>query len=316
MIGLRLWRELTGKYATWESDAKEIKRQQNAWTAKKKCLEDKLSSATSVVKVRKWIKKDGDPEPQLEVIKRRVMPDGEYKDAAQWLLDGPAFEAWCDAFLSPECPPAAKRVLWLRGTYGTGKTTLLYHTYSALRDKLEFQFGSKVVRVVPYFCDASTGSTQPDYETILRALVRKLSLLPDFTIAKPAQDLYDSANSTPGEDDDPDIGVWESLFEQLIKAGADEYQFVFIVDALDECLSLSHAKEFLHYLNNKIMKPYSNVYLLCSSHQQVPVNLHFREEWLYDVEVTVAATADEMKDFIVGELNRRKKKAGESIFCR
>ena len=280
-------------------------------------MEDKLSRDTDIVKVGKWIKKDGDPEPQLDIIKRRVMPDGEYKDAAQWFLDRPEFEAWCDGFLSPECRPAAKRVLWLRGTYGTGKTTLLYHTYSTLRDKPEFHFGSKVVRIVPYFCDASTGSTQPDYETILRALVRHLSLLPDFTLSKPAQDLYDSADSTWGQDSDPDISVWEDLFEKLIKAGAaDEYQFVFIVDALDECLSPQQTEKFLKYMKKKVMERYSNVYLLCSSHQQVRVDLHFHENILYEVEVTAAATAYEMKEFVTGELARRREDAGDSIFCK
>ena len=269
------------------------------------------------MKVGKWIKKEGDPEPQLDVIKRRVMPDGEYENAAQWFLDGPEFEAWCDGFLSPECRPAAKRVLWLRGTYGTGKTTLLYHTYSALKGSPEFHVGSRVLRVVPYFCDASnTGSTRPDYETIIRALVRRLSLLPDFTLAKPAQDLYNSATSTRGQGDDPEIGVWEDLFEKLIDAGAHEYQFVFIVDALDECRDLPQVEKFLKYMKHRVMGQDSNVYLLCSSHQQVRVSNHFHKEILQDVEVTAAATAYEMERFVNGELERRKEDSGDSIFCK
>ena len=261
--------------------------------------------------------KDGDPEPRIDTIRRRVMPDGKYKHAAQWFLDGPEFRAWCDNFLSSDCSPAAKRVLWLRGTYGTGKTTLLYHTYSALKEKPEFHFGSRALRIVPYFCDASrTGSTRPDYETIVRALVRHLSLLPDFTLAKPAQVRYSRANSTRRPDDDLDISEWEDLFKELVDVGADGCQFIFIVDALDECLDPPQAERFLNFMSNEVMRSYSNVYLLCSSHQQVRVGNYFCKECRHDVEVTPAATADDMQTFIDGELERRKETSRDSVFCK
>ena len=269
------------------------------------------------MEVRKWIKKDDDPEPGLGTIRRRVMPDGKHEDAAQWFLDGPEFRAWCDTFLSSECSPAAKRVLWLRGTYGTGKTTLLYHTYSVLKEKPEFHFGIRVLRIVPYFCDANrTGSTRPDYETIIRALVRHLSLLPDFTLAKPAQARYSRANSTRGPDDDLDISEWEDLFKELVDAGADEYQFIFIVDALDECLDLPQAERLLKFMSNEVERSYPNVYLLCSSHQQVRVGNFFSTDCRHDVEVTHEATAHDMENFVAGELASREETSRDSIFCK
>lgn len=312
-------RELTGKYVAWERDAKEIKRQKDTWTAKKKILEDELSADKNVVEVRKWIKKDGDPEPRLDTIRRRVMPDGRYEDAAHWFLDGPEFRAWCETFLSSEFSPAAKRVLWLRGSYGTGKTTLLYHTYSALKEEPEFHFGSRVLRVVPYFCDASsTGSTttRPEYETIIRALVRHLSLLPDFTLAKLAQARYDRATSTRGQDDQLDISQWEDLFKKLVDAGTNEYRFIFLVDALDECLDPQQAERFLKFMSNEVMRTYSNVYLLCSSHQHVRVGNYFSAECRHDVEVTHEATAHNMENFIAGELVSREATSKDSIFCK
>ena len=304
----------TGKYAIWESDAREIKRQKDSWTAKKKILEDSLSTDKSTVEVQRWIKKDSDPEPRIDTIKRRVMPDGNYKGAAEWFLDSPEFDAWCATFLSPECPPAAKRVLWLQGTYGTGKTTLLYHTYNALKENPKFHTGSRVLRVVPYFCDAKGTTTRPDYETIIRALIRHLSLLPDFTLAKSALNRYHKATSTRG--DDPDISEWEDLFKELVAEGAHEHQFVFVVDALDECLDLREAELFLNFMSNRIMRLYPNVYLLCSSHQQVRVNDYFCGERRHDVEVTPAATAHEMETFITGERARRKGTSGDSVFCK
>jgi hypothetical protein len=34
------------------------------------------------MKVHNWIRKDGDPEPGLGIIERRIIPEGEYKDVA------------------------------------------------------------------------------------------------------------------------------------------------------------------------------------------------------------------------------------------
>ena len=316
ITGRSLWRDFSGKYVAWESDAKEIKRQKNKWTGMKKDLENKLLTDKTVVEVQKWIKKGSDPEPQIDTIKRRVMPDGKYKDAAQWFLATSQFKTWYDNFQKPESPPAAKRVLWLRGTYGTGKTTLLYHTYTALKEESEFHVGSRPVRIVPYFCDANkAGTIRPDYETIVRALIRHLSLLPDFALAESAQDRYSTATSTGGQGEDPDIGEWEDLFMKLVEGGADDYQFVFIVDALDECLDLQEAELFLDFMSSRVMRYFPNVYLLCSSRQQVRVSNYFCKECRHDVEVTHEATVHDMERFITGELARRKRTSRDSVFC-
>ena len=282
----------------------------------KKDLEDKLSTDKHSVEVRKWIKKEGDPEPQIETIKRRVMPDGNYEDAAQWFLDTSQFKAWCDNFRKPECPLTAKRVLWLRGSYGTGKTTVLYHTYTAMKKEPEFYVGSRPVRILPYFCDANkAGTTRPDYETILRALIRHLALLPDFALAKRAQDRYSKSLSTRGQGDDLDIGDWEDLFKDLVEEGADDYQFVFVIDALDECLDLRQAEYFLDFMGNRILPLHPNVHMLCSSRQQVRVNDYFSVGRRYDVEINSAVTALEMERFIAGELARRERTSKDSVFC-
>lgn len=196
--GHALLRDLTGKITDWESKAKEIKWQHRAWTTKRKEMEDRLLALKNTTEVRKWIQKDGDPEPGLDTIKARVMPDGRYENAAEWFLKRPEFQDWRDNFRNPKRTANAKRVLWLQGTYGTGKTTLLYHTYSDLGNDPDTRLRSFDIRIVPYFCDASgteSTSTRPDYETIHRALIWHLSLLPDSTLADEAQEEYNKATS-------------------------------------------------------------------------------------------------------------------------
>lgn len=165
-----------------------IRLRQTTWTGSKKVLEDQLLLDDNTVKVRKWIKKDEDPEPGLDTIKRRVMPNGQYGDAAQWFLNRPEFESWSNKFLRPGRATNHKRVLWIWGTYGTGKTTLLYHSYSALVDDTGFGLNSGNIQVIPYFCDANkAGSERPNSETIVRALIWHLALLPDHTLAEVAR---------------------------------------------------------------------------------------------------------------------------------
>lgn len=320
---------MTDKIAQWESSEKAIKRHKDTWASRKKMLEEKLADDKNTVKILEWFKTDDDPEPSLKTIRGRVMPDDRYGGAAQWLIDEPKFASWCDSFEPGESKNSLKRVLWLRGGYGTGKTTLLYHTLNALRDNPEFHFKEgKELRIIPYFCDASeTGTTRPTYETIVRRLIARLSLLPDLTLAEPALTRYEKLTSAEGQNDDDDPDWWTPTFKELIADGADQYHFVFLIDALDESIDLSTdgpaaAEVFLQKVS-EVMKSHSNVSLLCSSHQQVPLpkyfgagNLFCDIDTLEDIEVTAAATLKQMETFVTVEIERRKLGAQESAFCK
>ena len=119
----------------WESRAKEISRQRSRWTGSKKACEEKLSRDDHIRKVLDWIEKADDPQPTLRTIKRRVMPENRYQDAGRWFLDGDEFTAWRNTFQNSGAGSGNKRVLWVKGPYGTGKTTLLY-VYNTLREVL------------------------------------------------------------------------------------------------------------------------------------------------------------------------------------
>jgi hypothetical protein len=281
------------------------------------------------VEVQRWIKKEDDPEPSLGALRERVMPDGRYGDAAQWLIYGSKFNAWCESFEPVKEQQAFKRVLWLRGGYGTGKTTLLYHAYNALKNSLEHRFTEgKELRIIRYFCDANkAGTTRPTYETIVRALISRLSVLPDFTLAEPALQCYHDRKSAKGSDNDRSPDWWTPLFERLVASGADQYHYVILIDALDESIDLSgegpSAEEEFLRLMSRVMKQYANVSLICSSHQQVRVptyfgvdNQFYGKDTLEDVEVTASATSKQMETFVTIEIDRRREECPESAFCK
>ena len=122
------------------------------------------------------MKKEGDPELPLHFIGKTVMSAGRYNCAASWLFENEDFLGWCNPSTIKADHPASKRVLWIKGAFGTGKTTLLYHAYTALRYRTEFSVPGEVLRIVPYFCNAGTGSDsgRPDFETIIRSMCRSL----------------------------------------------------------------------------------------------------------------------------------------------
>lgn len=41
-------------------------------------------------------------------------------------MDSPEFETWSNNFRIRESQNPPKRVLWIKGSYGTGKTTAMY----------------------------------------------------------------------------------------------------------------------------------------------------------------------------------------------
>ncbi|KAL8786151.1 MAG: hypothetical protein Q9195_008330 [Heterodermia aff. obscurata] len=320
--------ELIDKAVVWDRQEKEIKRQKDTWMSMKKNLEAKLQKDKDNVNTLEWLRKDGDPEPTLASIKSTVTTDDYYQLTGNWLLSGPEFTTWAETFEPTATQSIAKRVLWLRGSYGTGKTTLLYQALVALEQRPEFRPASKNLRLIRYFCDASaTPSTPPDYETIVRAMVRRLSRLPNYSIAKPAEAFYKDKTGSRGQDREPGIREWEELFKTLVHTRAEKDHFIFLIDALDECSENSVWRKLLGLLCD-IMKSCPNVSFLCSSHHHVLVDMYFGNQnqvfradtdefganILEEIELTPTMTKAEMETFIVGEVNRRKKYAGKSVF--
>jgi hypothetical protein len=105
---------------------KRLKTLKGNLNVKKKIIEDKVAKSENVAKILGWIKETSDPEPTLNEIEKKVTSEGRYETYGQWFLDSPEYKCWCDQFQLPESPTKSKRVLWLNGPYGTGKTTILF----------------------------------------------------------------------------------------------------------------------------------------------------------------------------------------------
>ncbi|PMD15105.1 hypothetical protein NA56DRAFT_357310 [Hyaloscypha hepaticicola] len=273
-------------------------------------MEDKLTLDKAIAEILNWIKQDGDPEKSLKEIGNKVTSKERYQNCAQWILSRPEFQDWSKGWYPLEDRRASKRVIWINGPYGTGKTTIVYRVVSELQSLSEHYLQgeganneipgneghpSRPMRVVPYFCTALTGeSKRADYQTIIRALSRKISLLPDFTLAQRAEALHSQNNR--GLQELVGILAWEEFLRGLLRDDKGTTDFVFVIDALDECDSSEEpvdSEKLLDFMRG-LMGEFPNVQMLCSSRQHVPVQKYFGDEILYKVGALAAPAEGEI----------------------
>ena len=318
-------------------------------------MEEEIKSDSHVTDVQKWVRAEGDSELTLDDFKEKLQPDGKYGDAAEWFLESPELETWCEKFQAAPEPNnstkdesaadrgsasdevnhnSPKRVLWLRGGYGTGKTTVLYHTYLAMLNDPRYQLLDKELVIARYFCNAtSTGENRPKHETVIRGMLRRLALSPDCSLIEPVETLYtastllrakkaeDRISETKVGDNVPPREC-EKVFGQAIASSAKRCHYVLIVDALDECVDSSEVEKVLKFMSN-VLKTHANVSLLCSSHVQVslgdyfgPNNSYKNADMLLPMDVTAEKTTSQIERFINKDIERRIPIAKDSVFCK
>ena len=104
----------------------KLKDHKSMWASKKKLIEETLAGEEDIAKVLKWIQQDGDPEKSLREIGSRVTSEGRYPNCAEWILRGKEFRDWSRHWFPGETQRSSRRMIWVNGPYGTGKTTIMY----------------------------------------------------------------------------------------------------------------------------------------------------------------------------------------------
>ena len=117
---------MTLKILEYDSRLATLKDYKTQWASKKKTMEDKLTLNKAIAEILNWIKQDGDPEKSLREIGNKVTSKERYQNCAQWILSRPEFQDWSKGWYPLEDRRASKRVIWINGPYGTGKTTIVY----------------------------------------------------------------------------------------------------------------------------------------------------------------------------------------------
>jgi chromosomal replication initiation ATPase DnaA len=115
---------LFNEAANWETHIKSLKALRSDINSEKKRIEDRATAEEKFAKILQWIKKADDPEQTTEQIEEYVNQE-RYERSAEWFLGSTKFAAWSKAFQNPRNPDDSKHALWISGSYGTGKTTIV-----------------------------------------------------------------------------------------------------------------------------------------------------------------------------------------------
>ncbi|KAI1170236.1 hypothetical protein F4777DRAFT_584117 [Nemania sp. FL0916] len=246
-----------------------------------------------------------DPEPGHQSVKERTGVDDPDSIAGKWFLEAGEFISWVWEIQHNKME---RRMFWLKGSMGTGKTTLICRIISHFEEQPIVG-----LRFVPYYCYASGTSKEskaPKHETIIRALCRRLAWNNDGTVAKAAKEFYDK-----NKDKDEDAlftvkSTWKPLLEALVASSKDT--LVFLVDALDECESTEQYRLFLQLLRDLPKTP-KGPYFLISSRPHVQVRDYFQDCIQFDALHEDAE--QDMTKFIADRIDSKNDGAwAKSIF--
>jgi hypothetical protein len=122
--------KLSARMIKWQEEMEKLKDHRASWSAKRKFLEETLIRHDYTTKFLDWIKNDNDPEESMAALTDRITSEGRHGSAAKWFLGNEAFSSWSKGFTDRALGKThmnigPKRVLWVSGTYGTGKTTIV-----------------------------------------------------------------------------------------------------------------------------------------------------------------------------------------------
>ncbi|KAI1743019.1 hypothetical protein F4680DRAFT_410812 [Xylaria scruposa] len=246
-----------------------------------------------------------DPEPGHQMIKERTGIDKIESVAGEWFMDTFEYTSWLDEIRHGR---TEKRLFWLKGSMGTGKTTRICRIITHLEKQPVHG-----VRFVPYYCYASgtnKESKAPKHETIVRALCYRLAWNDNGSIAKPTRDLFEAAR-----DIDASFTVkstWEPLLKDLI--AYSKKKVVFVIDALDECESPKQYNLFLEFLRRLPNTP-QGPYCLISARPHVQVRDYFNS--LIQLDAANEMAKQDMKIFIKDQIDSQNNGTGaKSIFFK
>lgn len=126
----------------WQEKVNVLKDERASWIAERKVMDEILSRLEKVTEVLNWLKSADDHENSPRWLRNRVTSQGRHIDSASWILKDQSFEAWSKDFF-PVKPSVSttsdlkpKPVLWVSGSYGVGKTTIVYVKLLTFRCRL------------------------------------------------------------------------------------------------------------------------------------------------------------------------------------
>jgi hypothetical protein len=162
-------------------------------------------------------------DPRYEKNRIEETKGGLWRDAYRWVLDNADFRRWRD--------DDQRRLLWIRGDPGKGKTMLLCGIIDELRPKTRLADPNASALLSFFFCQA-TNAQLNNATAVLRGLLYLL-VAQQPSLLSYVQEKYDDAGKPLFNDDDSWFALREILANMLRDPNLQSACLV--IDALDEC---------------------------------------------------------------------------------
>lgn len=268
----------------WDRLTEAVKSKDKSCDAVLKLVSEKLETR---VEVLRWIYPQ-DPLNDHDMNLKRTRVGTIYRGAGQWFIDCAEFQQWSR---EEETVERAGAVMWLQGTVGTGKTTLVtrtieYHIQNSAR------FRNR--RLSFFYCSRNVATKTED---VIQAILRQVATDQFRTeIFSDVRDCH-QAYKDSGRDGRPSHDTCLDLLEAILAAGL---RLRLIIDALDECENWEDLLDGLSRLQSS--SGGMNLELLLASRHEVDVNNYFPSCIIINLNSPMPST--EMERFLTMEVNQ------------
>lgn len=239
-----------------------------------------------------------------QTVLERTDMDDRYKTRCQWLVDSDEFQNWRTE--------GSNSVLWLNGTIGTGKTTLMARAISQMKDSVSID-GKALPLAMFFFKKATDPKDKLNTQTCLQSLARQLSWNPATAqVAPSATQKYEELKVTHNEDSQMTIGESISLLEGLIL----EREAFIMIDGIDECKDSTGLLHQLALLRRKTIKPGDTnapLHIMIAGRSDLPVTDCFGDG--ISIVTNNARSHDDQEFHIDSEIDTLCQNQAGSLFC-
>ncbi|KAH7130742.1 hypothetical protein B0J11DRAFT_603123 [Dendryphion nanum] len=253
--------------------------------------------------ILKWLSSH-DSRKEYKDIQNRTKIHREYSNHCQWVVERDEFEEWYR--------PGRNSVFWLKGTIGTGKTTIMARAVNEIRMSSMVDIDANPLAFF-FFAKSRTSASSLCADVCLRSLLRQLSWsYSTSSIHAVVETKYNEFQDSQAPDSSLSLEECVEVLKSLMSNG-DTY---IMIDALDECENaedlLTFLKEIFLHIEDSTTTGFLHM-MLCGR-SDLLVSDYFGQ--CHTITTNSTASLEEQHNYVETEVNRWSRIKDNSLFFK